>query len=207
MDPLEAMKLKYQESTAYHEAAHEIVCIVQQIPIREPGLRIDSRGHGVSHTFRRNAGDLKNGDTDKQERNESIVLLFAGYWGQVRIFPDMECEAIADDQKHIDALLDEMYQHKSDEWFEAKDKLRDESERLVAENWPVVEALAKALWNKPWKDREQLQPFDMGWSNDTMEKPMDAKEVEAIVKPFGLNPIIRPDAAGSYVRAAANNED
>jgi hypothetical protein len=60
MDPLQQMVLEYQESTAYHEAAHEVACIAQKIPIRELGLRIDSKGHGVSHTYRRSAGDLKN---------------------------------------------------------------------------------------------------------------------------------------------------
>jgi hypothetical protein len=134
MDPIQQLTLEYQKSTAYHEAAHEIVCMAQNIPIRELGLRIDSRGHGVSHTYRRNAGDLNNRETDVQEREESIILLFAGYWGQVRIFPDMEYEAIAQDQSQIDALLDEMYPHKSGDWLTAKDRLRDESERLVAEH-------------------------------------------------------------------------
>lgn len=176
-----------------------------KIPIRELGLRIDSKGHGVAHTFRRNAGDLNNTDTDKQERNESIILLFAGYWGQVRVVTDIEYDAIETDQKQIDALLDEMYPHKSDEWFEAKDKLRDAAEGLVAEHWHAIDALAKVLWAKPWKNRDQLQPFDMGWSTDTIEKSMDAQEVKDIVKPFGLNPIVRPDAAGSYVRSAQGN--
>ncbi len=39
----------------------------------------------------------------------------------------------------------------------------------------------------------------MSWSEDTVEKSIDAKEVETIVKPFGLNPIILADAAGTWV--------
>lgn len=198
MDSLEQIKQEYQESTAYHEAAHEIACIVQQIPIRELGLRIDSQGSGVSHTFRRNAGDPSNTAKDIEEREQSIVLLFAGFFGQIRIHPETPFEAIEKDQMQIVALLDDMYPHHSVEWYAAKDRLRDESERLVAANWPVIEALAKALWAKPWKDRELLPPFDMGWSADTIEKSINAKEVEAIVKPFELNPIIRSDSAGSY---------
>jgi hypothetical protein len=32
---------------------------------------------------------------------------------------------------------------------------------------------------------------------------MDAMEVEAVVKEFGMHPMIRPDGAGSYVRSLA----
>jgi hypothetical protein len=200
MESIRQMTLEYQESTAFHEAAHEVICIAQDIPIRELGLRIDSKGHGVSHTYRRNAGNPDNTETDVRERKESIILLFAGYWGQVRIFPDLERAAIAHDQSQIDALLDEMHLHESAEWYAAKDRLRDESERLVAEHWPAIDAVATALWGKPWKNREELPQAEMGWSDDRIEKSLNAKEVEAIVRPFGLNPMIRPDSAGSYTR-------
>jgi hypothetical protein len=202
MDPLQQLKLEYQESTAYHEAAHEVACIAPRIPIREFGLRIDSEGHGASHTYRRSAGDLNNTETDIREREESIVLLFAGFWGQVRVFAEIEDDAIAKDQSQIDELLDEMYPHKSVDWQAAKNKLREESHELVAEYWPAIEALAKTLWAKPWKPQEKLPTIDMGWSDDKVEKSIDAKEVEAIVKPFGLNPIILADAAGTWIRPA-----
>ena len=202
MDPLQQLELEYQESTAYHEAAHEVVCIAQKIPIREFGLRIDSKGHGASHTYRRSAGDLNNTETDVREREESIVLLSAGYWGQVRIFAEIEYDAIAKDQYQIDELLDEMYPHKSVDWRAAKDNLSEKSDRLVAKYWPAIEALARALWAKPWKPQEQLPPIDMGWSDDAVEKSLGAKEVEAILKPFGLSPIILADAAGTWVRPA-----
>ncbi len=112
----------------------------------------------------------------------------------------MKYEAIAQDQSQVDALLDEMHPHKSSDWHTAKNRLRDESERIVAEYWPAIDALAKALWNRPWKNREQLPQPDMGWSDDQTEKSLNAKEVEAIVRPFGLNPKIRPDEVGSYSR-------
>jgi hypothetical protein len=102
------------------------MCIVQQILIREQGLRIDSKGNGVSHTFRRNAGDLSNTAKDIEEREQSVILLFAGHFGQIRIHPEMPFAAIAKDQMQIDELLDwEMYPHHSDEWYAAKDGLRD----------------------------------------------------------------------------------
>ncbi len=204
MDPMQQMMQEYLESAAHHEAGHEVVCIAQKIPIRELGLRIDSKGSGRSHTFCSDAGDPTNSE---EERNESIILLFAGMWAQVRVFAEIDYVAIKKDISRIDALLDEMYAHESADWLAAKDRLRDESEGLVAEHWPAIVALAKALWDKPWKPQEQLPPLDIGWSDDTVEKSMDAKEVEAVLKPFGLNPIVRPDAAGSYVRIEENTND
>lgn len=198
MDPLEQIRFEYQESTAYHEAAHEIACIVQGIYIRELGLRIDSKGNGISHTYRRNPNDLNNTPKDIQEREQSIVLLFAGYFGQVRIHPETPYEAIAKDYKIIGELLDEMYQPGSKEWQAAWERLREQSEKLVAENWPVIDALAKAVWAKEWQPQQQLPEVDRGWSDDTVEKSMDAKEVESLVTPFRLNPHIRPDSEGSY---------
>jgi hypothetical protein len=75
----------------------------------------------------------------------------------------------------------------------------EKAERLVAEHWPAIEALAKALWAKPWKPQEQL---DSGWSDDTVEKSIDAKEVEVILKPFELSAIILADEAGTWVHPA-----
>ncbi len=203
MDQLEQLKQEYQLSTAYHEASHVVVCIAQKIPIREFGLRIDTQGHGVAHTFRRNSGDPNNTAVDVRERKETIVLLFAGQMGQVRIFPETPFDAIAKDQSEIDALLDEMHERKSADWYAAKEMLRNESERLVAKHWRAIDALAKALWSKPWKPQEQLPLVDPAWSIDKTEKSMDAMEVEEVVKEFGLHPMIRSDAAGSYVRPLA----
>jgi hypothetical protein len=195
MDPLLQIDQQYQESTAYHEAAHEVVCIAQEIPIREIELRIDSRGNGESHTYRRIAGDLKKSECDVREREKSIILLFAGYLGQVKMFSEIEHEAIEGDESQIDELLDEMYPHESEEWLAAKIRLRGESEKLVTDNWPAIEALAKALLAKPWTPQES-RATGVSWSGDTVEKLIDGKEVEEIVKPFRLSPIIRADEAG-----------
>jgi hypothetical protein len=200
VDPIQQLTQEYLQSAAHHEAGHEVVCIAQKIPIRELGLRIDSKGSGMAHTFCRYAGDPKNTEEDERERNESIVLLFAGMWAQVRVFDETDYVAIKKDISRIDALLDEMYEHESEEWVAAKDKLREESDRFVAANWPAIVALAKALWDRPWKPQEQLPSIDMGWSDDTKEKSMSATEAEAILKPFGLSPAILPDVAGSWIR-------
>jgi hypothetical protein len=202
MNDAEKFIQKLLESTAYHEAAHEVTSIVLQIPIQEMGVHIDSKGSGVSLTYRRWAGNPKKEPKDIHEREQSIVLLTAGYIGQVRFCEDASTDRAADDQKHIADLLNEMYEPDSDEWIDAKSKLRDEAKRIVNDQWHAIEALAKALWAKPWASRVTLPEKDMGWSNDTREKWMDAKQVESVLKPFGLCPIIRPNTAGDYEHPA-----
>jgi hypothetical protein len=199
METLENFRERYLESAAYHEAGHEIAGVVLRIPIRELGLRIDSYGNGVSHTFRRNAGDFNNTPADVLEREQSIVLLSAGYISQLRFFADAPAIAELDDQAQVDALLNEMYPPNSTKWHEAETKLRNDAKTIIEERWPVVEALARALWAKPWTNRALLPVKDMQWSNDAREKWMDAQEVQAVLTPFGLTAIIRSDTEGSYV--------
>jgi hypothetical protein len=47
--------------------------------------------------------------------------------------------------------------------------------------------------------------MDAAWSSDKIEKSMDAKEVKAVVREFGLQPMIRPDAAGKLCPSACKS--
>jgi hypothetical protein len=52
-------------------------------------------------------------------------------------------------------------------------------------------------------EHHESAAYHVGWSDDMAEKSMDGKkEVEAIVKLFGLNPAIMGDAAWTWVRPA-----
>jgi hypothetical protein len=143
--------LKYGKGTAFHEAAHYIVCVAQAIPVRGIGLRIDSKGNGRSHIYCRESGNEINSELDKQEIEKSIVLLFAGYLGQLKFFPelkdmqDVADAAIKEDLNQIDALLSDLYPNKSEGWHNAKGVLRTKSDRLVERNWPAISALANSL--------------------------------------------------------------
>jgi len=207
MGTFEEFTQQYVESAAYHEATHEVICVVLKIPIREQGLHIDTRACGLALTFRRSAGDLKNDPIDIHEREQSIILLNAGYIGQVRVFPDVPIEDSQDDRSLADALLSEMYEPNSAAYQAAKYSLRDKAEQLVTQYWPVIEALAKELLAKPWTDRVMLPPASMGWSNDVTEKSMDAQEVQEILTQFGLTAIIRQDDAGSYAHPIKENKN
>jgi hypothetical protein len=193
-------KLKYLKSAAFHEAAHYILCVAQGIPVRELGLRIDSRGNGRSHTYCRESGKEARSEIDKQEIEKSVVLLFAGYLGQLKSFPELEdMQEVADAAKkvdliQIDALLRDMYPNEPECQFNAKGKFQTKSRRLVEGNWPAIKVIADALWTQPWKPQVQLPPIDSGWSDDKEEKSMNAREVAAILREFGLNPTIEADA-------------
>ena len=200
MNSLMQDRLKYLKSAAFHEAAHYVLCVAQGIPVRELGLRIDSRGNGRSHIYCRESGKEARSEIDKQEIAKSIVMLFAGYLGQLKSFPELEdMQEVADAAKkvdlvQIDALLGDMYPNEPEYRFNAKGKLQTKSRGLVEGNWSAIKDLADALWAQPWKPQEQLPRIDSGWSDDKEEKSMNAREVAAILCKFGLNPIIEADA-------------
>ena len=200
METYQDFQQQYLNSVAYHEAAHEAVCIALKIPVQEMGIHIDSQSAGVALTLRRqpDKNGIKRSPEDDWQREQSIILLSAGYIGQVRFYEGADTSGAADDQKHINDLLNEMYQPESDDWINAKSRLRDEAKKMVDEHWAAIEALAKALWAKQWVGRVALPGNQMGWSKDNREKWMDAKEVESVLKRFGLTPIIRSYEAGDY---------
>ena len=100
----------------------------------------------------------------------------------------------------VEELLDDVYPPISEARSETKKKLWEDTRRIVEQHWKAIEALAQALWSKPWMSRMSLPATDMTWSEDTREKCMSAKEVAEVLKEFGLVPIIRADAEGSYSR-------
>jgi hypothetical protein len=193
-------KLKYLKSAAFHEAAHYIVCVAQGIPVRELGLRIDSRGNGRSHIYCRESGKQARSEIDKQEIEMSIVLLYAGYLGQLKYFPGLEdMREVADAAKkvdliQIDELLTDLYPNEPECRFNAKRRFQAKSRRLVEGNWSAIKVLADALWAQPWKPQVQLPPIDSGWSDDKEEKSMNAREVAEIMRKSGLDPIIEAHA-------------
>jgi hypothetical protein len=200
MNSLKQDVLKYRQSTAFHEAAHYVSCVAQDIPVRELGLRIDSIGNGRSHIYCKTSGNVIASEEDKREIEKSVVLLFAGYLGQLKFFPelkdmrDVADTAIQKDMGQIDALLSDVYPNDPESWYKAKEILKVESDRLVTRNWSAIKSLASALWDQPWKPQVQLPPIETGWSSDKMEKSMNAWNVAVILREFGLNPIIKANA-------------
>lgn len=200
MNLLKQNALKYSESAAYHEAAHYVLCVAQDIPVLELGLRIDSRGSGVSHICCRSTEHEINSSEDRQEAEKSIILLSAGHLAQLKFFPELENMpevteiARRKDQIQICALLDQIYGHRCEGWVSAKHKLELMSNSLVEENWSAIETLAKKLWDQPWSPRQQLPPIEAAWSSDAREKWMNAREVKATLAQFGLNPIFSAGA-------------
>jgi hypothetical protein len=194
---------KCRESAAYHEAGHEVVCVARQVPIQEMGVHVDSQVCGVSLAFRRDPGNMSNTLIDIGEREDTIVLLNAGYIAQERFFPDILPESGEHDLRIVDALLDEMHQSDSQAQNDLRAKLWGESCRLVEQHWTAIQCLGQELWARPWVSRVALPPGFMGWSTDTKEKWLHGEEVQNILQKFGLVAIIRRFADGPYVKPQA----
>jgi len=94
----------------------------------------------------------------------------------------------------VEKLLGEMFPANSQVRQDVKQKLWDEAHETVQRHWEALEALARALWAKPWVERVTLPPAYMGWSRDDREKWMDGKEVQQTLQAFGLDAIVRADA-------------
>ncbi len=64
---------KYVESTAYHEAAHTVVAVSLEMPLRNRGVHMDTIGSGISYYWFRTPGDPNNTPDDVLERERTII--------------------------------------------------------------------------------------------------------------------------------------
>ncbi|MGA2344976.1 MAG: hypothetical protein ABSF93_03150, partial [Candidatus Sulfotelmatobacter sp.] len=85
---------KYVNSTAYHEAAHIVVAAVQQMPMRNFGVRMDSLGCGKAFYWRRVPDGSRNNVGPDAERERTIISTSAGYIAQKRFYGDSLTEDI-----------------------------------------------------------------------------------------------------------------
>lgn len=171
--------------TAYHEAAHAVVCAVLDIPLWDIGIHID-RAVGITFNCRRHAGNRGNSPDDIAERERSIVMMKAGYIANLRINPNSHKMLAKDDQDKEEELLDEMYPRCTEEWDAANKRLGHKSQCLVEQHWGEIETLGKALMNKP----ETRQPLWLHclWpaSGEMFERYLSAREVADILESYGL---------------------
>jgi hypothetical protein len=77
-DGFAAFQAQYVESAAYHEAGHITAAVVQQMPLRSHGIHVDPKANGIAYYWHREPGDLANSDRDLEERERTIVALYAG---------------------------------------------------------------------------------------------------------------------------------
>src|ERR1041385_3142923 len=154
---------KYVNSTAYHEAGHIVVAAVQQMPMRNFGVRIDSLGCGKAFYWRRIPDGSRDNVGADVERERTIVSTSAGYIAQKCFYGDalteevqkyMEFSANADTSLVIE-LLQEMYSGNQALWFQARKQLWDRSIQLVEEYWKAIDTLAQSLLKREWEPRQK----------------------------------------------------
>jgi hypothetical protein len=197
---------KYISSAAYHEAGHIVVAAVQQMPMRNFGVRMDSLGCGKAFYWRRVPDGSRNNVGSDVERERTILSTSAGYIAQKCFYGDtvtddidkyMEFSANADTSLVIE-LLQEMYSGNQALWFQARKQLWDQSVQLVDKHWKAIDTLAQSLLKREWEPRQKSTDADGQWSVDNREKWLQGVEIVHILEPFGINAFIVDDSVQSY---------
>lgn len=196
MDGFAAFRARYIDSAAYHEAGHMTAAADQGMPLSSHGIHIDPQGNGISYYWHREPGDPTNSPRDQEERERTIVALYAGRIAQQKFFPDAPQEAWEADDGKIEALLDEMC---TADRSAIAARLLEQARGLVERRWHVIEALAGALLAKPLSPQSERETHK-NWSRgqSSVEKRMSASEVAEFFNNFRIQTSIVPDSVGNY---------
>ena len=182
------------KSAAYHEAGHAVVAALEGLSVCEAGMHVDSKGDGVAFTFRRNPGDPNNGPADIDQRERSIMMVYAGKIAQEKFASTSAL--LSGDDAVAEALLNEMYSPpKSEAWNAAQQRLWGGSYLLVSEHWKIIQTLAETLWSKPTVPRTSRRPLRFD-SQDSTEKWIDGHEIKAVLGTFQISCDVLPDSGG-----------
>lgn len=196
MQTPEELSAEVAKSVAYHEAGHSVIAAVENLALCEAGIHVDSKVNGVAFTLRRNPDDQSDTRADIEQRERSIIMLYAGNIAQEKFCPFSPWEGSLGDGTVAEALLSEMYSPpKSADWCTAQERLWGESYRLVHKHWKAIETLAEALWSKPMVPLVDLGPLSFH-SQDSHEKWMSGYEVKALLEPFGILAAVVPNSGG-----------
>jgi hypothetical protein len=138
------------------------------------------------------------GCTGEEERKRSIVMIKAGYRANLKLFSGTPPTVASDDRREEVALLNEMYPPGGQEWISADTRLKEDAQSLVDKHWEAIRALALAVLAKPVVPRSQ-ESFQRWSSPYPNEKCIDGHEIAAILRPVGLNAIVRKESEGIYL--------
>jgi len=134
---------RWVESSAYREAGHITAAVLQEVPLQERGIHIDTEGWGISYYRHRAPGDLAISGKDQRERERTIIALCAGPISQRTFFPECPEEDWASDWAKIYALLEEMHQAGPAAQSRAQHILWSRAEELVPRRWSLIESIEK----------------------------------------------------------------
>lgn len=169
------------KSAAYHEAGHTVIAALLGLPLRQAGVHVDSKCHGLACLCCRIPGDPSNDACDVDERERTIVMLYAGYVAQRMFFADCPSDGAVRDEALAEQLLSEMDPLSDSDAHDQR--LREKAQRLVKSHWNVVGALADTLGAKPYCPRVDLCA-ENGWSDDSKERYMVGHEVRDLLAGF-----------------------
>jgi hypothetical protein len=182
----------YFKSAAYHEAGHITAAVLQEMPLQQRGIHVDTEASGISYYCHRSPGTSARSEADQLERERTIIALYAGIAAQTRFFSDCPEDDWASDRATIRTLLEEMLPADSEARSTAQNNLREKAEQLVSQYWPMIEGLTSTLLAKP---ETPLPPIEVEnkWSHGKkgVEKWMRGSEVVEFFGKFGIVAIIR----------------
>jgi len=179
---------RHVQSVPYHEVGHMVAAVLQELPLQERGLHIDTEGSGVSYYCHRLPGDPANSKKDRVERRRSVIALFAAWAAQQKAFPDCaDGDNRESDRDTANALLAELQPTDSKARRAVEADLREQARRLVSENWAIIEGLVTTLSAKPVTPLPSTE-VAAGWSSGQkrMQKFMSGSEVAEYFKEFGI---------------------
>ena len=151
--------LPTEKEIAYHEAAHAVACVVQDLSMKEvtiePGKIEGCLGHITHHSpegydFR---GSRARGQ--KKVARQMVIVCYAGFEAQQRLNPSASDEHSQIDVNDASSLLNDYhvynvkkFEENNNYIYDFIDKLRDEARRLVKREWSAIEAVASRLLEK-----------------------------------------------------------
>jgi hypothetical protein len=151
------------------------------------GIHLDSEGRGISYYEYRKPkrwADI----TPEVKREHTIISTLAGLIAQQKFYAECSALGASDDNNLVDEMLREIGEGDEVIGFTsltAEAELRRESEKLVHELWPAIEAVARTLWETPETPRDFNEPEPI-WSQLRMEKRLDGMRIVEILKTFGI---------------------
>jgi len=185
-ETFKAFKERVLKSAAYHEAGHTVAAALLKMPLREGGVHVDSKCCGVSLICCRNPGDPRNAPDDIQQRERTIIMLYAGYIAQRKFFSGCPRDGALKDETTANALFTEIFQsEKHPSWSATEQRLLNATQRLVEERWNIIQALAETLWSREPVSRLDLGP-ESQWSTDSQERYMTGTEVRKLLEQFQI---------------------